>query len=62
MIKSILLTGSGGFIGKNLKQYLKNKYKLLTPRSYELDLTNKKVLKRKRYVFEKNNVKLKKIS
>ena len=42
MIKSILLTGSGGFIGKNLKQYLKNKYKLLTPRSYELDLTNKK--------------------
>lgn len=42
MIKNILLTGSGGFIGKNLKQYLKNKYKLLTPRSYELDLTNKK--------------------
>lgn len=36
----ILLTGSGGFIGKNLKSYLKDKYELLTPRSYELDLIN----------------------
>ena len=36
----VLLTGSGGFIGKNLKNYLKNKYELLTPRSYELDLIN----------------------
>lgn len=36
----ILLTGSGGFIGKNLKSYLGDKYELLTPRSYELDLTN----------------------
>jgi len=33
-----LLTGSGGFIGKNLKEHLKDKYNLLTPRSYELDL------------------------
>ena len=40
MEKTILITGSGGFIGSNLKKYLKNKYKLLTPRSYELDLTN----------------------
>ena len=40
MEKTILITGSGGFIGRNLKKYLKNKYKLLTPRSYELDLTN----------------------
>lgn len=36
---NILLTGSGGFIGKNLKEYLKDKYTLLCPRSYELDLT-----------------------
>lgn len=36
----ILLTGSGGFIGKNLKSYLKDKYELLRPRSYELDLIN----------------------
>lgn len=35
----ILLSGSGGFIGKNLKSYLQDKYELLTPRSYELDLT-----------------------
>lgn len=40
MEKTILITGSGGFIGSNLKKYLKNKYKLLTPRSYELDLTS----------------------
>ena len=38
---NILLTGSGGFIGKNLKKYLEGKYNLLTPRSFELDLTNK---------------------
>lgn len=36
----ILLTGSGGFIGKNLKSYLKDKYELLTPRSFELDLVD----------------------
>ena len=36
----ILLTGSGGFIGKNLKSYLHGKYDLLVPRSYELNLTN----------------------
>lgn len=36
----ILLTGSGGFIGKNLKSYLQDKHELLTPRSFELDLTN----------------------
>ena len=35
---NILLTGSGGFIGKNLKTWLNEKYNLLTPRSYELDL------------------------
>lgn len=38
IIKNVLLTGSGGFIGKNLKQYLQGKYNLLTPRSFELDL------------------------
>lgn len=36
---NILLTGSGGFIGSNLKEYLKDNYTLLCPRSYELDLT-----------------------
>lgn len=39
------MTGSGGFIGKNLKSYLKDKYELLTPRSYELDLTNTSAVK-----------------
>ncbi len=41
----ILLTGSGGFIGKNLKFYLQGKHQLLTPRSFELDLTNKEAVK-----------------
>ncbi len=42
---NILLTGSGGFIGKNLKTYLQDKYTLLTPRSSELDLCNKQAVK-----------------
>lgn len=41
---NILLTGSGGFIGRNLKEYLKDKYTLFCPRSYELDLTNEKAV------------------
>ena len=42
---NILLTGSGGFIGKNLKSYLQDTYELLTPRSYELDLTDENAVK-----------------
>ena len=41
MIKNILLTGSGGFIGKNLKKHLENKYNILSPRSFELDCRDK---------------------
>lgn len=37
---NILLTGSGGFIGRNLKEHLKDRYNLLCPRSYELNLTD----------------------
>ncbi len=40
-MKTILITGSGGFVGKNLKEFLSIKYNLLTPRSFELDLCNK---------------------
>ena len=40
-MKKILLTGSSGFIGKNLKEYLQNKdYELLAPGHEELDLTD----------------------
>lgn len=35
-----LITGSGGFIGKHLKEHLHQKYELLCPRSQELDLTD----------------------
>ncbi len=37
-MKKLLLTGSGGFVGQNLKRGLQNEYTLLTPRSAELDL------------------------
>lgn len=42
---NILLTGSGGFIGQNLKEYLKEKYTLFCPRSFELDLTKSDAVK-----------------
>lgn len=38
-MKNILLTGSGGFIGKHLKEYFKE-YNLFTPRSFQLNLLN----------------------
>ena len=42
---NILLTGSGGFIGKNLKKYLSDKYNLFTPRSFELNLIDENAVK-----------------
>lgn len=49
----ILLTGSSGFIGKNLKAYLQDKYTLLTPKSFELNLTNEEMVKR---YFKENKI------
>ena len=40
-MKNILLTGSGGFIGKHLKEYFKE-YNLFTPRSFQLNLLDEK--------------------
>lgn len=45
-MKNVLLTGSGGFIGQHLKNELKDKYNLFTPRSYELNLLDKKAVKK----------------
>ena len=50
---NILLTGSGGFIGKNLKEYLKDKYTLLTPRSYELNLVDEPAVEK---YFDENDI------
>lgn len=52
---NILLTGSGGFIGLNLKEYLKAKYTLFCPRSYELDLTHSDAVKS---YFQNHNIDL----
>lgn len=43
---NILLTGSGGFIGRNLKDYLQNRYTLFCPRSFELNLASENDVKR----------------
>ena len=38
-VKTVLLTGGNGFIGKNLKEsFLAQKYNLLTPGSKDLNL------------------------
>lgn len=52
-MKTILLTGSGGFIGSNLKSYLQDRYKLLCPRSFELDLCDYEAVKQ---YFNKHNI------
>lgn len=46
MIKNILITGTGGFIGKNLNEYLGKKYNIFAPRSFELELTNLEAVKK----------------
>lgn len=53
MIKNIFITGSGGFIGKNLKAHLKNEYTVFCPRSFELDLLDEVALKE---YFQKNKI------
>ena len=42
-MKNILLTGSGGFLGSHLKEYL-NDYHLFCPRSFQLNLLDKKAV------------------
>ncbi len=37
-MKKILITGGSGFIGRNLKEYLSNKYSIFAPAHEELDL------------------------
>ena len=41
----LLITGTSGFIGKNLKCALEDEYKLLTPKHSELELTNENAVK-----------------
>lgn len=52
-VETILITGSGGFVGGNLKRYFSDKYKLLTPRSFELDCVDKNAVKK---YFEQNKI------
>lgn len=52
-MKTVLITGSGGFIGSNLKEALFKKYNLLSPRSFELDLCDKEKV---REYFKNNEI------
>ena len=40
MMKKILITGGGGFIGRNLEENLKEDYEVCAPKRQELDLTD----------------------
>ena len=51
--KNVLITGSGGFIGSHLLNFLKEKYTVLAPRSFELDLLDECSVSE---YFSKNNV------
>ena len=37
-MNKILLTGSGGFIGRNILEHFRTRYDVFAPRSYELNL------------------------
>lgn len=46
-MKTVLLTGSGGFVGKNLKPFLENKgLKVIAPRSSEYDFCDAKTVQK----------------
>ena len=46
-MKHILLTGSGGFVGRNLKPFLESVgYKITAPRSADFDFTDKKTVQK----------------
>lgn len=51
--KQILLTGSSGFIGRNLREYLEHDYTLYAPTHNELDLLDKNSVEK---FFEKNRI------
>ena len=51
--KTIFITGAGGFIGRNLTEWLNKKYKLLTPSHKELDLLDEKAVDD---FFQKNKI------
>ena len=50
-MRRVLVTGGGGFIGKNLVEGLRDTYEILAPNSKELDLTNCEQVER---YFKKN--------
>lgn len=52
-MKTVFITGAGGFIGKNIREQLKDKYQLLTPSRKDLNLLDKKQVDK---YFTKKNI------
>ena len=46
MKQRVMITGGGGFIGKNLVEYFENKYTVLAPTKQELDLCNEEQVRK----------------
>lgn len=53
MKKHVLITGAGGFVGKNLVEQLGSKYSILAPKRSELDLLDENQVRK---YFEANNI------
>jgi len=53
-VLKVLITGSSGFIGRNITEYLSDKYRLCTPSSGELDLLHEDAVREflKRHKFD----------
>ena len=51
-MKKVLLTGGSGFIGGNIKPFLKNRYHVFSPSRQELDLRNSESVKS--YIMQHN--------
>lgn len=52
-MKTMLITGASGFIGRNMVEWFRGKYDLLTPSHKELELTNENKVKE---YFDNHNI------
>jgi len=53
MPKNLLITGAGGFIGSNFREYFKDKFNVLAPKTFELNLLDEVSVEK---YFGENNI------